>query len=152
MDGVHVGVGGVAVERGGRQGADEGDGEENNKLTPKIYDGDLTTGWYSENYRTEAFGGLKKGLGVVVDLGPNKKPQTVELVIPTQTSVEVYVGPENRREGATKIGEKEMAQGRVKFDVPADVSGQYVVVWFTQLSTDGDGKRRAWLNEVIVTG
>ena len=37
-------------------------------------------------------------------------------------------------------------------DVPADVSGQYVVVWFTQLSTDGDGKRRAWLNEVIVTG
>jgi hypothetical protein len=130
----------------------EGDGEENNKLTPKIYDGDLTTGWYSENYRTEAFGGLKKGLGVVVDLGPNKKPQTVELVIPTQTSVEVYVGPENRREGATKIGEKEMAQGRVTFDVPADVSGQYVVVWFTQLSTDGDGKRRAWLNEVIVTG
>ena len=89
---------------------------------------------------------------MVVDLGPNKKPQTVELVIPTQTSVEVYVGPENRREGATKIGEKEMAQGRVKFDVPADVSGQYVVVWFTQLSTDGDGKRRAWLNEVIVTG
>ena len=45
-------------------------------------------------------------------IGPNKKPQTVELVIPTQTSVEVYVGPENRREGATKIGEKEMAQGR----------------------------------------
>ena len=45
-----------------------------------------------------------------------------------------------------------MAQGRVKFDVPADVSGQYVVVWFTRLSTAGDGKRRAWLNEVIVTG
>lgn len=130
----------------------EGDGEENNKLTPKTYDGDLTTGWYSENYRTEAFGGLKKGLGVVVDLGPNKKPQTVELVIPTQTSVEVHVGPENRREGATKVGEKEMAEGRVKFDVPADVSGQYIVVWFTQLSTDDEGKRRAWLNEVIVTG
>ncbi len=130
----------------------EGNDEENNKLIPKVYDGDLTTGWYSENYRTEAFGGLKKGLGVVVDLGPNKKPQTVELVIPTQTSVEVYVGPENRREGATKIGEKEMAQGRVTFEVPADVSGQYIVVWFTQLSTDDEGKRRAWLNEVIVTG
>ncbi|GAA4394575.1 hypothetical protein GCM10023153_15770 [Ornithinibacter aureus] len=130
----------------------EGNDEENNKLIPKVYDGDLTTGWYSENYRTEDFGGLKKGLGVVVDLGPNKKPQTVELVIPTQTSVEVYVGPENRREGATKIGEKEMAQGRVTFEVPADVSGQYIVVWFTQLSTDDEGKRRAWLNEVIVTG
>ena len=69
-------------------------------------------------------------------------------VTPTQPSVEVDVGPENRREGATKIGEKEMAQGRVPFDVPADVSGQYVVVWFTPLSTDGDGERRAWTHAV----
>ena len=130
----------------------EGDGEENNKLTPKIYDGDVTTGWYSENYRTEQFGGLKSGLGVIVDLGPNKKPQTVELVIPVATSVEVYVGPENRREGATKIGEKAGAEGTVKFEVPADVSGQYIVVWFTGLTTDDEGKRRAWLNEVVVTG
>ena len=130
----------------------EGDGEENNKLTPKTYDGDVTTGWYSENYRTEQFGGLKKGLGVIVDLGPNKKPQTVELVIPVATSVEVYVGPENRREGATKIGEKAGAEGTVKFEVPADVSGQYIVVWFTGLTTDDEGKRRAWLNEVVVTG
>ncbi|HSF97593.1 MAG TPA: protein kinase family protein [Ornithinibacter sp.] len=130
----------------------EGDGEENNKLTPKVYDGDVTTGWFSENYRSEQFGGLKEGLGVIVDLGPNKKPQTVELVIPVATSVEVYVGPDNRREGATKIGEKAEAQGTVKFDVPADVSGQYIVVWFTGLTSDDDGKRRAWLNEVVVTG
>lgn len=130
----------------------EGDGEENNNLTPKIYDGDVTTGWYSENYRTEQFGGLKEGLGVIVDLGPNKKPQTVELVIPVATSVEVYVGPENRREGATKVGEKAEAQDTVKFEVPADVSGQYIIVWFTGLTTDDEGKRRAWLNEVVVTG
>ena len=52
----------------------EGDGQENNNLTPKIYDGDKGTGWFSENYRTDTFGGLKKGLGVIVDLGPNKKP------------------------------------------------------------------------------
>ena len=130
----------------------EGDGEENNKLTPKTYDGDVTTGWYSENYRTEQFGGLKTGLGLIVDLGPNKKPQTVELVIPVATSVEVHIGPEGRLEGAKKVGEKAGAEGTVKFDVPADVSGQYIVVWFTELTTDDEGKRRAWLNEVVVTG
>ena len=130
----------------------EGDGEENNNLTPKIYDGDKSTGWFSENYRTDSFGGLKKGVGVIVDLGPNKKPQTVELDIPHPSDVEVYVGPDNRLEGATKIGEKADADGTVTFDVPADVSGQYIVVWFTKLNADDDGKRRAWLDEVVVTG
>ena len=130
----------------------EGDGAENNNLTPKVYDGDNGTGWFSENYRSDTFGGLKKGLGVIVDLGPNKKPQTVELNIPNPSDVEVYVGPDNRLEGATKIGEKTDADGTVKFDVPADVSGQYIVVWFTKLNADDNGKRRAWLDEVVVTG
>ncbi len=130
----------------------QGDGAENNKLTPKIYDGDTSTGWFSENYRSDTFGGLKKGLGVVVDLGPNKKPQTVELTIPHPSDIEVYVGPDNRLEGATKIGEKADADGTVTFDVPPDVSGQYIVVWFTKLNADDNGKRRAWLNEVVVTG
>ena len=130
----------------------EGDGEENNNATPKIYDGDTGTGWFSENYRSDSFGGLKEGLGVIVDLGPNKKPQTVELDIPHPSDIEVYVGPDNRLEGATKIGEKADADGTVKFDVPADVSGQYIVVWFTGLTPDDEDKRRAWLDEVVVTG
>ena len=130
----------------------EGDGAENNNLTPKVYDGDKSTGWFSENYRSDTFGGLKKGVGVIVDLGPNKKPQTVELNIPHPSDVEVYVGPDNRLEGATKIGEKTDADGTVTFDVPADVSGQYIVVWFTKLNADDNGKRRAWLDEVVVTG
>ena len=130
----------------------EGDGQENNNLTPKIYDGDKGTGWFSENYRTDTFGGLKKGLGVIVDLGPNKKPQSVELNIPHPADIEVYVGPDNRLEGATKIGEKADADGNVTFDVPADVSGQYIVVWFTKLTPDENDKRRAWLDEVVVTG
>ena len=130
----------------------EGDGEENNNLTPKVYDGDKGTGWFSENYRSDSFGGLKKGLGVIVDLGPNKKPQRVELNIPHPSDIEVYVGPDNRLEGATKIGEKADADGTVTFDVPADVSGQYIIVWFTKLNADDNGKRRAWLDEVVVTG
>jgi hypothetical protein len=129
-----------------------GDGAENNNLTPKVYDGNNATGWFSENYRSDTFGGLKKGVGVIVDLGPNKKPQTVELTIPHPSDIEVYVGPDNRLEGATKIGEKADANGTVTFDVPPDVSGQYVVIWFTKLNADDNGKRRAWLNEVVVTG
>ena len=130
----------------------EGDGAENNKLAPKVYDGDKGTGWSSENYRSNQFGGLKDGVGVIVDLGPNKKPQSVELDVPVAGDVEVYVGPDNRLEGATKIGEEKDAEGTVTFDVPDDVSGQYIVVWFTGLTPDDNGKRRARLDEVVVTG
>ncbi|WP_404351068.1 protein kinase family protein [Phycicoccus jejuensis] len=130
----------------------EGDGSENDNLTPKTYDGDTSTGWFSENYRTDAFGGLKKGLGLVVDLGPNKKPQNVELVVPQDVDLEVYVGPDATRDGATKIGEKTDAKGTLEFPVPEKVSGQYIIVWYTGLHADADGKRRAWLDEVVVTG
>ena len=41
----------------------EGDGEENNNLTPKVYDGDKGTGWFSENYRSDSFGGPEEGPG-----------------------------------------------------------------------------------------
>ncbi|MBT9258019.1 protein kinase family protein [Phycicoccus sp. MAQZ13P-2] len=130
----------------------EGDGAENDNLTPKTYDGDTSTGWNSENYRTDAFGGLKKGLGLVVDLGPNKKPQNVELVIPESVDFEVWVGPDASLDGATKIGEKTNAKGTLEFPVPEKVNGQYIVVWYTGLHPDADGKRRAWLDEVVVTG
>ncbi|MBM6401263.1 protein kinase family protein [Phycicoccus sonneratiae] len=129
-----------------------GDGAENNNLTPKTYDGDTSTGWSSENYRTDAFGGLKKGLGLIVDLGPNKKPQNVQLDIPQDVDLEVWVGPDATLEGAKKIGSKSDAKGKLDFPVPADVAGQYIIVWYTGLHADDQGKRRAWLDEVVVTG
>ncbi|MGL4744775.1 MAG: hypothetical protein ACRCXL_10375 [Dermatophilaceae bacterium] len=130
----------------------EGDGDENEDLTPKAYDGDPSTGWYSDNYRDVDFGGLKKGLGLVVDLGPNKKPRQVRLDIPVANDVQVFLGPDARLDGATKVGERAGARGQISFDVPANLVGQYVIVWYTKMSVDDDGKRRAVLDEVVVTG
>ncbi len=106
----------------------------------------------SERYSSDDFGGLKKGVGLVVDLGPNKKPQDVSLVVPKPVDVEVYVGGDAQLEGATKIGAKTDADGTLDFPVPADVAGQYIIVWYTGLHVDENGNRRAWLNEVVVSG
>ncbi|GGL39903.1 hypothetical protein H9L10_13570 [Phycicoccus endophyticus] len=130
----------------------QGDNAENSSIAPKTYDGDTSTGWYSENYLTDEFGGLKQGVGLIVDLGPNKKPQDVRLDIPKNVDLEVYVGPDASLEGARKIGSKKNVKGELDFPVPQKVSGQYIVVWYTGLHPDEDGKRRAWLNEVVVTG
>lgn len=130
----------------------QGDDHEHDELVPKVYDGNPATGWNSESYSNQNFGNLKKGVGIVVDLGPNKKPQTVQLVIPKKSAVQVWVGPDGRLDGATMVGENTAATGTVTFQVPAAVSGQYVIVWFTKVYPDDKGDLRAWLNEVIVTG
>ena len=59
----------------------EGDGEENNNPTPRVYDGDRAR---AGSPRTTAprLRWPEEGLGVIVDLGPNKKPQSVELDVP----------------------------------------------------------------------
>ena len=129
-----------------------GDGREHDELTGKVYDGNPDTGWYTESYSSSNFGGLKSGVGLVVDLGPNKKPQKVELTIPNKSALEVWVGPDPTLDGATKVGEKDPAEGNISFDVPEDVSGQYIILWYTKVYPDAKGDIRGWLNEVVVDG
>ena len=47
----------------------QGDGSEDNSLAPKAYDSKPTSGWTSDTYRTANWGGLKKGVGLRLDLG-----------------------------------------------------------------------------------
>ncbi len=130
----------------------EGDGAENDADAPKVIDGDPATGWFSENYRTDDFGGLKKGLGIVLDLGAEKTPKSVVLVLPVASDVEVLVGPKDGLEDAKKVGESSGEKGTVTIAIDKPVAGQYIIVWFTQLTSDDRGKRRAWLNEATLTG
>jgi hypothetical protein len=130
----------------------EGDGYEHDELVGKTFDGDPDTGWYTESYSSSEFGGLKDGVGLIVDLGPNEKPQQVVLDIPYTSGLEVWVGPDASLDGATKVGEEPEAQGRVTVDVPEDVSGQYIVLWYTKVYPDTKGDIRSWLNVVTVLG
>jgi hypothetical protein len=129
----------------------EGDGRENGTLAPRVFDGDPKTSWQSEGYASAAFGGLKKGVGVSVDLGPNVAARTVTLTLNNTADVSVYIGAEKSLKGATKVGEKDGANGTVRFPVKAGTQGQYVIVWFTQLTPDDKGRFRAILGEVEVT-
>lgn len=130
----------------------QGDGTENNSQAPRVFDGNPSTEWTSERYNSASFGGLKKGTGVAVDLGPNVQPKQVRLVLPVVADVEVYINGDDSLNGATKVGAKAGALGTVTFPVPATAKGQYLIVWFTQLTQDGEGKYRAHLAEVQVFG
>ncbi len=129
-----------------------GDGTENSSLAPKVFDGNPDTAWVTEGYSTANLGGLKPGVGLLVDLGPNVAPRRVDLHLLAQADVSVYVSEERSLNNATKVGEQAGANGDVSFPVPEGTSGQYIIVWFTQLSRDSDGYYRGKLGEVTVYG
>lgn len=130
----------------------KGDGHEHDELVGKTFDGNPDTGWYTESYSDENFGGLKDGVGLVVDLGPNRKPQQIVLDVPEKSSIDVYVGQDASLDGAEKVGENAEAQGQVTFDVPEKVTGQYIILWYTKVYPDAKGDIRGYLNEVTVLG
>ena len=128
----------------------EGDGRENGTRAPRVFDGNPSTAWQSEGYGSARLGGLKSGVGVSVDLGPNVTARSISLTLGNQADVEVYVSSERRLSGAKKVGEKAGADGTVSFPVAAGTTGQYVIVWFTSLTQDDNGRYRAILGEVEV--
>lgn len=67
-----------------------GDGGENDDQVPLAYDGSPATAWTTERYSSAEFGGLKPGVGLLVDLGSRRHVGTVQLaLVGAPTSVEL---------------------------------------------------------------
>jgi len=129
-----------------------GDGREKNSQAARVYDGDTATSWTSEGYNTSSFGGLKKGVGVRLDLGQPTSVSRVTLDLGVgPADVTAYAATKAGLEGATVIGEAKDASGRVELtaDRPTP-QAQYLIVWFTRLAPDG-GQFRASLAEVALS-
>jgi hypothetical protein len=128
----------------------EGDGQERNSEAARVYDGDKSTFWSSEGYASANLGGLKDGVGVIVDLGQTAKVKQVELVLPDAADVTVYVNEDNTRAGATELGSSSGKKGTVTITGDKPATGKFVIVWFTKLSQVSDGRFRATLAEITV--
>jgi hypothetical protein len=120
-----------------------GDGGENSAAVPNAVDGDPGTAWETEVYETSRFGGLKPGVGLLVDLGSPTAVEQVELALSPGTDVELRVGdqPVPDVDGYAVVA-AETGTGAVARLVPEfPVTARFVLVWFTRLPVDGDGFR-----------
>lgn len=126
----------------------QGDGIERNADAARVFDGNPSTAWSSELYNTANFGGLKHGVGVLLDFGQVRKVTSVTLVLPTATDLTVFVGPNRALDGATPVGTSSGKNGTVTVTAPSPASGQYLIVWFTKLAPSPDGRFSATLAEV----
>jgi hypothetical protein len=130
----------------------QGDNAERNGEAPRVFDGNPSTYWSSEGYSSANLGGLKKGVGVRLDLGQLRKVSRVTLLLPNPSDVTVYVGQDrNSLDSATSLGTSQGKSGSVTITAPKPAEGQYVFVWFTKVSQVSDGRFRATLAEVTVS-
>lgn len=127
----------------------EGDGNEHNPEAPRIYDGNPATFWKSDGYNSANLGGLKKGVGVIIDLGQPAKVNEVKLNLPDAADFTVYLAEQASVQGATALGTSAGKKGALTIaSQDTEASGQYVIVWFTKVSQVSDGRFRATLAEV----
>ena len=130
-----------------------GDGEaENDQDTPLTIDDDPATAWSTLTYRgSPAFGNLKPGVGLLLDLGDTQSVAAVTVTSTTPgASVEIRTAdaPADDLDGFTAVADGTVeSETEFAFDEP--VTAQYVLVWITGL-VDGPDGFKAEIAEVTV--
>ena len=133
------------------------DGEEYPDLAGLVVDGDPSTTWRTSTYKQDfGPGGLKDGVGLVLDLGEARSVAEVALrLVGSPTDLELYVVDEPPTGVPAEEGLSPAAtvsagdQEQVTLEEPA--AGRYLVVWITSLPSVSDGFR-AEVAEVVPRG
>lgn len=142
---------GVAVKPASVSGFDpEGDGNEHNELAARVVDGDSGTSWVTHVYRTADFSGIKKGAGLLLDLGSSKQVGSVAINVDgNPTTIQVYVTDKKSVTGAAPLGTLTNGSGEQTVRGTA-TKGRYVILWITELSQYPGGRFRDQIAEVKV--
>lgn len=122
-----------------------GDGAEHNENIANIHDGTPRTIWYTDRYNSAAFGNLKPGLGVVVDLGSPKSIHSVDLRLPESGAKFELRSADS---AGSSVDDFDVAaqstadSDRIKLRPKKGTEkAQYWLVWFTELPDTSEGYR-----------
>ncbi|HJR18689.1 MAG TPA: protein kinase [Actinomycetota bacterium] len=117
----------------------EGDGEEHSEQAARVLDG-TDKGWSTLGYNSASLGGLKKGVGLVFDLGSRQTITRIEV----RTSLEGW-----RAEWRVADADGDAADdfetvtdftatGQT-LTLPRPTEGRYWLLWITRLTNNGSG-------------
>jgi hypothetical protein len=128
-----------------------GDGSENNAAVANVVDGDPGTAWETERYESERFGGLKEGVGLLVDLGDLVTVEQVEIGLAPGTDVELRIADEpfptaGEYSVVASVGGSEAIERLVPEE---PVTARYFLVWLTALPPDEEGGFRGAVRELF---
>ena len=131
--------------------------DENPEEAPDVVDGDLATTWHTLSYKQNfGPGGLKPGVGVLLDLGKVTSVSEVTITLVGEpTSVELRTssgGKAPNRLDVTQVVAKGTANGdTLELELDEAVETRYLVVWLTSIPPAGSSFRGE-IAEVVVRG
>lgn len=133
-----------------------GDNTENPADLKNAYDQDPGTYWQTNWYTQANLGGLKPGVGLIVDLGTAQRVSTVTVDFVGQTSADLLTASSGAASMPTSFGAFTKVASRdgttVKYTLTSKPTTRYLLVWMTNLPPTGDGRFRGRISEIHVTG
>jgi hypothetical protein len=136
------------------------DHSENPKEVPKAYDGDASTYWQTNWYARADLGGLKDGVGLVLDLGSARAISSVTVdMLGDGTDLQLMAAPSGAAsqpsdlDGFTPVA-KGSGTSKVTLKPGGKVTTRFLLVWLTKLPPTGnpDEPFRGKISEIDVTG
>lgn len=139
------------------QGEDRSENPGDAKLA---VDGNLSTGWRTSTYFGDAeLGGLKDGVGIMLDLGGPREVDSLRVQLEGEpTDLSVYASsPEGARpprtlSGLRRLAVLERSGTDATVSVPSGVMTRYLIVWLRSVPLVADGEFRGEIREVTVRG
>ena len=133
---------------------------DNSGAAAAAIDSSSTTDWHSQFYiGNPVFGGLKKGSGLVIDMGAKVRLSQVKVQFGTTGASSVRIGIGNSDDptsdsGFTTVASSSAAQGTTKFNVSSSAMGRYVMIWYTKLPplAGSSDQYEAQVYNVVVRG
>jgi len=127
---------------------------DNSQLAPLAIDHDLATAWQTEWYATAAFGNLKPGTGLLLDMGRVVTISGARILLGSAPGASFQL-----RAGMSAwsladlpvLASKTGAGGWVSIRLRA-VHARYVVLWFTRLPPDASGTFQVSVFDVRLEG
>jgi serine/threonine protein kinase len=137
-------------------------GDENSNDAQFAIDDSPSTDWHTDYYvGSPTFGNLKKGTGLILDMGKQVRLSRVVVQFGTVccTHVQIEMGNDSTPNPAalstfTVLQSSATAQGATTFNVTKNATGRYVLIWITNLAPKpgSSGQYEAFIYNVTVHG
>ncbi|HEY1324041.1 MAG TPA: helix-turn-helix domain-containing protein [Streptosporangiaceae bacterium] len=129
-----------------------GDGDDPQRAAQAI-GGNPAQPWISQWYATAHFGALKRGTGLLLDMG---RPVTVASVrlslVYSGADIQLRAGSKPVPAWLPRVASASDAGGTVQLRPGSPVRVRYVLIWFTKLAPDNAGTYRASVYRITVQG
>jgi hypothetical protein len=131
-----------------------GDGDEKTDKAHLAVDSKPGTAWTTDGYNSARFGQLKKGVGLLLDMGKDVRVSDVKVSIPAPpgSALQLRVGDAPTLSALNRVAGGSDSTGTITFHLSGGVQGRYLLLWFTKLAPDGGGRFRGKISDVVVHG